>query len=435
MEKTNIIKDRIHLITLLVKTNLDIPNVRSKAKLLAQTSYFHKLKVVEISTAASELARSILSFSKTGKITLYFVCSQENMGGICIDAQGKHPCYTRNTNNQTCFINIHALKSQHPFPALNKLFDYMEILGGFGGTPLRIKGIKFSNTVTWEELQRREKEIRTEIFPKDANYYIENLRMKHEEVLQLLKEKTQQNNRLERMNKELLTLTKDLEAMAKERTLAEVALKIADKVRNPATSIGGLAKSLLKKTDPSDPTAKKIQAIYKEAVTLEKIVKNFEQLAGMNVQHFIQEDLNLLVKDVVQNLLPSLEGKRGIKINVDIPSSPILVKANRKFLKIALLHVLRNALDVSPPGEKILVQVLRGENGPEIRVIDQGKGMSEKVKKVISGDQPVTSGSGLGLSLVRQILSEHQGTLKIRKQPLGGTAVIFAFPNRWKEQF
>ncbi len=435
----NIVEDKLHIFTLLVNKDSDIPKVRLKAKKLAQVSYFQRLKVVEVSTSASELARAVIKFSKGGKISFYFVSSTKgSKAGIEIYVKGNRSCYRkyidRDTRSEVCMFSISLLRSIHPFLGLSKIFDYMEILGGYDGSALEVVGIKWSENVSWQELQRREKEIRDEIFPKDEDAYIENLRIKHEEVLRLLKEKARQNRRLERMNKELLSLSRDIEALTQERTLAEIALKVADKVRNPATAIGGLARSLLKRAKVDDVTKKKIEAIFNEAKKLETIVRNFENVAKLNVQFFKNQDLNKLVREVVEEFLPRFEAKKGIKIRLNISKEPIIIKANKKILKIALLHVLRNAIEVTTPGEEVIVEVIRDDGVPKVKISDKGPGLPKEVKDMISEGALPTKG-GLGLSAVRQILLEHQGMLSFKDRDGGGTTIILEFPKRWKEQF
>ena len=432
--------NRLHIFTLLVNRNSDIPKVRLKAKKLAQVSYFKRLKMVEVATAASELSRALIKFSKGGKISFYFVSSGEKdeaRAGIKIYAQGNRACYktySDKNNNEGCIFSLSELRSIYPFLGLFKVFDYMDILGGYNGSPLKVVGIKWSERISWQELEKREKDIRDEIFPKDEDVYIENLRIKHEEVLRLLKEKARQNRRLERMNKELLGLSRDIEALAQERTLAEIALKVADKVRNPATAIGGLARSLLKKAKVDEATKKKIEAIFNEAQKLEKIVKNFENVARLNVQFFTNQDLNKLVKEVIEEFLPRFEAKKGIKVQLNLSKEPIIIRANKKILKIALLHVLRNAIDVSKPGKDVIVQVVRDDNGPKVMISDSGPGLPKHIKDIIlKGELP--SVGGLGLSVVHQILLEHQGSLKFEDKEGGGSIIIFEFPKRWKEQF
>ncbi len=431
----DIVKDRLHIFTLLVSKDSDIPKVRLKAKMLAQVSYFRKLKVIEVSTSASELARALVKLSNGGKISFYFVSSHKGRAGIEISVEGNSPCYKQEKEGgNLCVLSLKDLKELHPFLGLSKIFDYMEVLGGYNGTPLKVVGIKWSERISWEDLQRREKEIRDEIFPKDEDAYIENLRIKHEEVLRLLKEKARQNRRLERMNKELLSLSRDIEALAQERTLAEMALKVADKIRNPATAIGGLSRALLKKAKVDESTKVKIKAIFNEAKKLEEIVRNFENVARLNVQFFTKQDLNQLVKEVVEEFLPRLEAKKGIKVKLELSKEPIIIKANKKILKIALLHVLRNALDVSDEGKEVLIRVELNEEGPRVIVGDRGPGLPKEIREIIlEGKTPTTK--GLGLSAVRQILIEHQGRLLFEDRKEGGTMIIFAFPKRWKEQF
>ena len=80
-----------------------------------------------------------------------------------------------------------------------------------------------------------------------------------------------------------------------ERTMSEMALGIADGIRNPLLIIGGFSHRLLKKTAPDDPARDWATAIADEAKRLEQMVGNFEALAEKKEAFFGQENLNTLV--------------------------------------------------------------------------------------------------------------------------------------------
>lgn len=257
----------------------------------------------------------------------------------------------------------------------------------------------------------------------------------HDQVLHLLKEKTARNLELDRANSELLQLTQDLEALAQERTIAEMALQIADQIRNPTTAIGGLTRSLIKKMPEDIKQTRKLQAIFHEVQILEDRVNNFEKLAQEQKKLFVREDLRKIVAEVFNTWSSELI-KKDIQLITKKPANKVNVTANRRTLKVALLHVLRNAVEASTESGEINIAIFTKDGNPTISITDHGKGIPKKIKnKLFEKTVPTkTKGLGMGLMLVKQIMREHQGEIEIESAPKKGTTVTMHFPLLWEEK-
>lgn len=257
----------------------------------------------------------------------------------------------------------------------------------------------------------------------------------HDQVLNLLKEKTSRNLELDRANSELLQLTQDLEALAQERTIAEMALQIADQIRNPTTAIGGLTRSLMKKMPEDIQQARKLQAIVHEVQLLEDRVNNFEKLAQEQKKLFVREDLREIVAEVLNTWSSELI-KKDVQLITKKPAKIVNIIANRRTLKVALLHILRNAVEASPESSEIKIEIFTKNGNPAISITDQGKGIPKKIKPKLF-ERTVTTktkGLGMGLMLVKQIMREHQGKIEIESTSRKGTTVTLRFPLLWEEK-
>ncbi len=258
-----------------------------------------------------------------------------------------------------------------------------------------------------------------------------------DELIRLLSEKAQHTRELERLNEQLVNLASDLEALAHEHTLSELALEIADRFRNPAFAIGGLLQKL-KTVCQEHPTGKKyLEACLAEAQKLESRVKAFEALSKKRTVFFKQLDLRELVKDAIKTWQGTFF-KKGISYNLAMPDTPLHVKADERTFKVALLHVLKNAAEASPPNGTIEISVVPPDmSGPQVVVRDHGPGIPESVLKRLFKERITTksSGHGLGLMLVKRIMREHQGDVIIERPSNGpGTIVRLTFPRRWRER-
>ncbi len=428
------IDESLHLISLVVKKDGDVPKVRAKAKLLASQLGFARLDVVRVALAASEMARFLLLYTSGGIIAFSLIKMKREARGtgmeLFFEGHNKSLSREQQARVQRHLVNI---KHIHPLPGLKRVLDYLEVPRFHPGHPLRIRGLKWGLPLSWEELRAREEAIRKELFADLEESYLETLRAKHEEVLMLLNERSEKNRELHRANRELLQLSRDLEALAHERTMAELALRVADRIRNPAISIGGLARLLAKELPRELPAREKAGAILKEAKKLERIVKDFEELARTQTRFFAWEDLRDVVKEGIRPWIQTASMK-GLRPDLQLTDKELMVYINSRTFKVALLHTLKNAEDASPPSGTIKIEVGCKDGCPYVAVSDQGPGIPEEIQDHIFKRSITTKskGAGVGLMMVQQIMEEHQGGIDIQTSG-EGTTVTLRFPERWKE--
>jgi signal transduction histidine kinase len=436
------IDKRLHILTLVVKRLADIPHIRQKAKLFCLMCGLDRLATTQVSTSSSEMARLIIRMSGGGTVTFRLVCCEfkpfagNERSGIELLFEGKRPCDPSAFGDGSCPLELDDLSKLRPISGLRRVLDHVEIRDGIHGKPLKVRAIKWGVTRRWEEIREKEASFRNELFKDTEESYLENLRLKHEEVLRLLEQTTVQNRELDRMNSELLQLGQDLETMAREHATIQMALRIADRIRNPVAVIGGLIRAIIKKEPSVGPeTIRKLGVIQQSIIELEEFVKGFEDVAEKEVRSFVKEDIKGIVNEVLNTWRPSLL-KKGISLMADMPEESVEIMANRRVLKTALLHILRNALEASPIGGVVHVTVTRQEGKPTVIISDQGPGIPPDVQKRLFA-APVTTkpgGTGLGLFLVKEILEEHQGEIGIESTQGKGTTVTCRFPIRWKEK-
>jgi signal transduction histidine kinase len=96
-----------------------------------------------------------------------------------------------------------------------------------------------------------------------------------------------------------------------------------------------------------------------------------------------------------------------------------------------LLNLLANALDATPPGGAVTVELERGPDGwPTLRVADTGRGLPAALGPRIFAPFITTkeTGLGLGLSICKRIAEEHGGVLTAQDRPGGGAVFTFRLP-------
>jgi two-component system, OmpR family, sensor histidine kinase TctE len=145
-----------------------------------------------------------------------------------------------------------------------------------------------------------------------------------------------------------------------------------------------------------------------------------------------QIDLNFLVSDAVAELVNQAVPK-DIDLTYEWSDKPAIILGDQTGLKHLLANLIDNALSYCAPGDKVLVSV-RQDTHVTLAVIDTGPGIPvEERNKVferfyrINGN--ITSGSGLGLSIVKEVAAAHNATVSIELGPGGrGTSVLVEFP-------
>ena len=249
----------------------------------------------------------------------------------------------------------------------------------------------------------------------------------------LYRRMTADHHRMAATSQEILTLNREMEALVMERTMSEMALGIADGIRNPLLVIGGFSHRLLKKTAPDDPTREWAKAISDEAKHLEQMVGHFEALAEKKEAFFGQEDLNSIVRDILEILAPEME-KKDIHLVSGFSSRPIVGRLNKHLLKVAIAHLVRNAIEATPHGE-IRVTTSVERHLAELIIQDTGRGMAPEVVARVFEPFYTTKvgGSGLGMVFVHQIVEEHRGEIALDSQVGQGTTVTIRLPLRFTE--
>lgn len=239
-----------------------------------------------------------------------------------------------------------------------------------------------------------------------------------------------EEKQLEKVNLDLIQLNRELETLVAERTMALMGLTVADRVRNPAVLIGALCKRIVKKEEKINED---LLDVIDECKKLETIVSEFETLLKTRQSVFEYGDLNELLNSVVSTLEQETSN-REIQLVLKLAPEPMRINLQRNLLKAAIHHVFRNAIEATPSGGRITT--ITAEEGENIvlSIIDTGRGIhQENLERIFD---PFYSTKelrfGMGLPLVRQIVSEHLGELKIESDFGKGTTVKMIFPVRWK---
>ena len=236
---------------------------------------------------------------------------------------------------------------------------------------------------------------------------------------------------MERDYKNILEeFNQEIETLISERTMNLMTLTVADRVRNPATVIGLIGKKMLDRKDISEEFKKNLMTIIEETEKLQNMVSNFHSLLKNKEFKFRYEDVNEVVRSVISGI-----EKKAVKITVRFSEQPLKINMQKNLLRAAISLLIRNSIEATPESGQISVETCRDKDSVVLAISDEGSGMSEEaVAKIFD---PFFSTKrhrfGMGLPLVKQIVSEHLGEIKVESEVGKGTTFRLMFPYRWAE--
>ncbi len=224
------------------------------------------------------------------------------------------------------------------------------------------------------------------------------------------------------------------ERLARSERLAlvgQMLAQITHEVRNPLNALSLNTELLgddVSELDPEGRTgaAETLAMIAREVERLTEVTGHYLQLARRPPAQPVRTDLRRLVEDVERLLRPEVEAE-GAVLAVDASQAPeVALDGNQ--LRQALINVVRNALEA--PSRHIAVSVHADEAEVSVVVVDDGPGMDpESVEHATDPFYSTkASGTGLGLAITRQILEDHDGSVRVSSSPGGGTTIALVLP-------
>ena len=222
--------------------------------------------------------------------------------------------------------------------------------------------------------------------------------------------------------------------------LTTLTAGVAHEIKNPLASIG-IHIELIRKTIGGRQTvsaakvSENLEVIKEEVERLNRIVVDFLfAVRPMNAELQL-EDPNPLVRELLEFLRFELE-QAGIRVEVELLEPSPHFRLDAKYLKQALLNIVKNAIAAMPDGGTLRVATQRKGNTLQLKVSDTGVGIPEENLDKIFEPYFTTRefGSGLGLTLVYKIIKEHLGEVAVSSKPGEGTTVTLSFPIPQKEK-
>ena len=217
-------------------------------------------------------------------------------------------------------------------------------------------------------------------------------------------------------------------------SLTTLAAGVAHEIKNPLASMGihiQLLQRVLASGKPltAETLGHDLDVINEEISRLNGIVVDFLFAVRPMDTTLILGSLNKVVSELAEFLELELE-QAGITATLDLTSGDDTVLLDERFLKQALLNLVKNSIQAMPDGGTLLLVTKRTVDALEFRLTDTGKGIPEELLQKIFEPYFTTKdfGSGLGLTLVYKIVKEHSAEIQVNSRPDHGTTITIVFP-------
>ena len=221
------------------------------------------------------------------------------------------------------------------------------------------------------------------------------------------------------------------------RARQEMVAAVAHDLRTPLTSIIGFADLLLLELQDEE-ARENAGLILSEAERMKRLTDDFLELNRLELTSLTLQRSACNAAELLRYAVAAtspLAAKKGMSIAIVAPAF-VEASLDTDLMNRALVNLLSNAVQYSPPGTRVSTRLEGREGYLFIEIADEGYGISkedltrifEKFARVKEGPQAKTKGSGLGLFLVKRIVEEHGGRVEVTSERGKGSAFRLFIP-------
>jgi len=217
-----------------------------------------------------------------------------------------------------------------------------------------------------------------------------------------------------------------------DRVRRDLMADVAHELRTPLTVIQGKLEGLIDGVYPRDTA--QLQQLLDETRVLSRLVEDLRTLAlsesgALKLQRE-PTDVAALARDVASALAGDASA-RAVALTVDAPSEIAPIDVDPVRIREVIANLVSNALRYTPKGGSVTVRASGGHDAVTIAVRDTGSGMTKEdlaraFDRFYKG--PSSRGSGLGLTIARNLVTAHGGEIHATSEVGRGTTITFTLP-------
>jgi len=237
----------------------------------------------------------------------------------------------------------------------------------------------------------------------------------------------------------ILLLAEDrTESYRLDEVRRDFVANISHELKTPIGAVGLLAEALQAASDEPDQVRRFAKRLTKEADRLARITQEIIELSRLQAADALASPTVVEIDHVValavdQNRVAAESSRVTIVSGGDTGAE---VYGDEPLLAVALHNLIANAIQYSPKGSRVGVGVKNADGIVEIAVTDQGIGIPddeldrvfERFFRIDPARSRHTGGSGLGLSIVKHVVQNHGGDIRVWSQPGNGSTFTIRLP-------
>jgi PAS domain S-box-containing protein len=230
-----------------------------------------------------------------------------------------------------------------------------------------------------------------------------------------------------RAEEELRNTQEQLIRKEKLATLGKLAGSVAHELRNPLGVMGNSVYYLnMKLNDVDEKIHRHLDLIRNEIDKSNRIITDLLDFSKIRIPMFETTDIN----PIVMNALKSFQIPENVKIMPLLGETLPLVQVDMDQMTRVFMNLVTNAVQAMPDGGNLEITTEREDDFIKIQITDTGKGIpAENLGKIF---EPLfttkTTGIGLGLSIVKEIVEQHHGRIEVTSQIGSGTVFSILLP-------
>ena len=213
---------------------------------------------------------------------------------------------------------------------------------------------------------------------------------------------------------------------------------VTHEMRTPLTAIQGSSELMSRYAMPDEKRQQIAQLIHSESKRLGRMIQVFLDVERLSAGQMELKKENFPVREVMSACIERarpLADRKQIRITVAYLGEEVL-SGDRELMEYAFYNLLTNAVKYSPSNTEVTVSAVREGDHCAVSVRDQGIGMDQKeVRKIFQkfyrtkkAEQSGEAGTGIGLSIVEQIIQQHGGRIDVESAPGEGSCFTLTLP-------
>lgn len=212
--------------------------------------------------------------------------------------------------------------------------------------------------------------------------------------------------------------------------LGVLAGNIAHELNNPLTGIRSLTQVLIKEVDPQSPLASDLNEIERATERSQKIIRNLQDFSnkeGTQLENFALDE-------IVERTIPMLKSLlRSHRLEIDLGTANRKVRGEPHLIQQVVFNLINNACQAmkNPGTLTISTEIFEGQK-LLLKIKDTGPGIPKEIRSRVFEPFFTTKreglGTGLGLSLSREIIERHHGRIDFVSDEGIGTEFFVQFP-------